>query len=354
MTSRYVNACIARLFPFLDNKSHDRGVLVRLSFNAGSLGIYTRGGVPLFLADSALSPTAFGILSNNREWKLVLDAYNEDELESAYRAGLADGSGSGGEFAEAFAIIAAEYETGRQSEITRMSEWLEIEAIPSQLRLDLNEIAKTATTAISSIFRAIGLQIGLPILLTVLDSDVALPVHLEKTGYVTIKKNYAKYCIPSEALADLTGFQKRVEALAACQAAGVLSAESAAAWLITSCEALSSIAVEPQIRARFCAGDLPWLKPHELNLALIGVKPSEDEEAGAAAALAQAILIGRYLLAVEKPTVLRKCLSYHMPLSMHQHIRLIMSNDPTRDACKQTFGYAPEYLFEQALASTCK
>ena len=139
-----------------------------------------------------------------------------------------------------------------------------------------------------------------------------------------------------------------------CHAAGVLSGESAATWLVACCESLSSVAIETMVRARFCAGDLPWLKPQELNMRLIGVRLGEDEEAGAGAALAQAILIGRYLLSAEKPAVLRKCLTYHLPTSVPQHIRLIMSNDPTRDACKHTFGFAPEYLFEQALAACCK
>ncbi len=328
-------------------------MLIRLSLFSGSLGVYGRGA-PLYKAGSALSPAAFGMLNNNREWKVALDAYNEDKLEAAYRSGVADGVGSGAEYAEALEIIDAEYRTGQKSEITRVGEWLEVEADPNQHSLGIDEIGRTALTAVTSIFRTIGLQTGLPILVTILESKALLPPQLATTGYVTMKDPYAKYCLPFDSLASPDALRTRIECLAACHAAGVLSAESAATWLIAASEALSSVGVETMVRARFCAGDLPWLKPHELNLRLIGVKLGDDEEAGAGAALAQAILIGRYLLGIEKPAVFRKCLTYHMPTSVPQHIRLLMSNDPTRDACKHTFGYAPEYLFEQALAACCK
>lgn len=294
------------------------------------------------------------MLNSNREWKVALDAYNEDKLEAAYRSGVADGVGSGAEYAEALEIIDAEYRTGQRSEITRVAEWLEIEADPNQLSLPIDEIGQTALTAITSVFRTVGLQAGMPVLVTILDPKALLPPQLEKTGYVTMKEPYAKYCLPFDSLANPEALRIRIECLAGCHAAGVLSAESAAAWLIAASEALSSVTVDTMVRARFCAGDLPWLKPHELNLRLIGVKLGEDEEAGAGAALAQAILIGRYLLSFEKPAVFRKCLTYHMPTSVPQHIRLLMSNDITRDACKHTFGFAPEYLFEQALAACCK
>jgi hypothetical protein len=328
-------------------------VLIRLSLYSGSLGLYKRG-VPKFPAGANLAPAAVGIVRDVSRWKVALEQYNEDKTDLAFATGTSAGVGHEAEYAEALQIIDAENSTGRLSEITRIDDWLEVEAVQAQIALGVEDIGQIAKTAINAIFRAIGLRSGLPTLITILDSEALLPVHLDKTGYVTMKEPYAKYCIPADLARDGVHFGQAVECLAACHAAGVLSTESAAPWLIAACEGLSSIPVDDQTRLRFCAGDLPWLKPHELDMRLIGVKLGEAEQENSDAALAQAILIGRYLLSAEKREVLRQCLTYHSPGSMAHHIRLILSSDPTRDACKLTYGYAPEYLFEQALAMCCR
>lgn len=328
-------------------------MLIKLAFNAGSLGVVRPGPIAVH-PGSTLSPAVWGMVRNDQTWRASFEHYASDRLQEAFDIASKAGVGQAGEYAEPLQVIDAEQETGRRSEITRINEWLEVESIPSERTLSVFDTGEAAERAIASMFAAIGLKVGSPVLVTILAREVVLPAHLDRSGYVVLKNPYAKYCVPEEAARSMDSLEAHLEGLAACHAAGVISYESAAPWMVAATEALSRLWVDDATRHQFCSGQLKWVEPGELNLRLIGMHLGDEPGDTTSAALAQAILVGRYLLRLAKPAALRECLAYHAPTNLYHSLQLLLSNDPTRDICKKVYGFAPEYLFEQALAACCR
>lgn len=301
-----------------------------------------------------VSPSFLGFANNDRAgWSMAFQHYTADRLQEACQVARRVGIGRDGELADATAIIDAEQVTSELSVITTINDWLEVECILTEAPIPIEEMGRMASEAIAYVFGEIGFRVETPVLVTILRKDATLPIHLQR-GYASLKKPYAKYCIPSEAAESELALRKAVESLAACHAAGVISDQSAAPWLIAAAMAIGHAKASDQVRYRFCSGQWRWVSPTLLNARLQGLRLGEDQEGNAELAIDQARLLGGYLLKIGKPINLRESLSYHYPVGGVQYLRLIASRDPTRDVCKRIYGHAPEYLFEQALADTCK
>lgn len=317
---------------------------------------------PLFADQNILPPQAWGVTrgTNRPRWNAALRLYRRDQVVEALEIASDSGGGDRGELVGSLQIIDAEARTSQESIITRVNEWLEVEMIPAQIKLQMSssdfakEIGEIAEAAIRKVWAKIGLRIGHDILLSILSEDVVLPSHVDGSGYVTLKKPYAKYCLPASAAQDITVLGVQIQMLAACHAAAVISSSMAPPWLICATEAMTDIAITNEARYGFCSGNTKWLEPGKLNLRLQGKDHEENPVKSATDGLDQAIIVGRYLIEHHGIKAFRDCLSYHSPASAFHYFILLLSGDPTRDACKKLFGFAPEYLFEQALASCCK
>ena len=287
-------------------------------------------------------------------WNAAIKLYNRDEVADAFELIKNLGAGDRGQFAQSLLIIEAEMNTSKSSLITRYNDSIEVELIPDQQNFSAQEIGEVADEAIRYVWAKIGLRPEVNTLITLLSKETVLPGQVDATGYVTIKKPYAKYCLPALVGVDLERLRLQVQMLAACHAAAILSGSDAPLWLICATEAFSQFVVGNDIRYKFCSGQIKWREPKNLSIQLNGHQSELDPVQSAIDALDQANLIGHYLIEKFGVKIFRDCLSYHSPNSLFQYFVLLFSNDPTRDACKKVFGFAPEYLFEQALATCCK
>ncbi len=288
------------------------------------------------------------------QWTAAIRLYHQDQVAEAYEVASSVGAGDRAEFAENLQILDAEARTSSASSITRINDWLEVEVISAQQSLTAPTIGEIAEKAIRQVWAKIGLRVGVDTLITLLDEGVVLPSHLDPTGYVTLKKPYAKYCLPAIAAQDELRLGVQIQMIGACHAAAILSASAAPAWLIAASEALSDIVVSNEVRYGFCSGGVRWREPGQLSRRLKGLDADENPVQSALYSLDQAVLIGKYLIEKGGIKAFRDLLTYHDPSSVIQYFVLLFSNDPTRDACKKLFGFAPEYLFEQSLAACCK
>ncbi len=303
-----------------------------------------------------LPPAVWGMTrgTTRPRWRVALKLYERDQVAEANAVALEAGAGDLGQFATALGIIDAEARTSSESEITRVSEWMEVERIPGQQRRPASELGTIAEDAIRKVWAKIGLRVGEPIMITLLAEDVVLPTFVDPTGYVVVKRPYTKYCLPAAAAEDDQRLSTQVQMLAACHAAGFLSNYMAPPWLICAAEALSDIVVTKESRYGFCSGGTKWSEPSQLNAKLLGQSLGENPVQATLDSLDEAVLIGHYLLEQKGIKTFRDCLTYHSPNSILHYFVLLLSNDATRDACKKLYGFAPEYLFEQALAACCK
>ena len=308
------------------------------------------------LESGLLPPAVFGVSrgTSRPKWRVALKLYEQDQIVEAQTVAQEAGAGDLAQFATALGIIDAEARTSAESEITRVSEWMEVERIPDQQRRPSRELGAIAEDAIRKVWAKIGMRIGEPIMITFLAEDVVLPTFVDPTGYVVVKRSYTKYCLPASATEDDPRLSTQVQMLAACHAAGYLSNYMAPPWLICAAEALSDIAVTKESRYGFCSGGTKWSEPSQLNAKLLGQSLGENPVQATMDSLDEAVLIGHYLLEKKGIKTFRDCLTYHSPASIIQYFVLLLSNDATRDACKKLYGFAPEYLFEQALAACCK
>jgi len=307
--------------------------------------------------DAGLLPPAVWGMSrgtNRPRWRVALKLYDRDQVTEANEIAREAGAGDIAQFATALGVIDAEARTSSSSEITRVSDWMEVELIAKEQNRTAAEIGTAAEAAIKSVWSRIGLRTGDPTLITFLAEDVVLPPFLEPTGYVVVKRPYVKYCLPARATEEDQRLNVQLQMLAACHAAGSVSSYMAPPWLICASEALTDIAISKEARYGFCSGGIKWREPSQLNGRLLGQNLLDNPVQSALNSLDQAVLVGRYLLEQKGIKAFRDLLSYHSPASVFQHFVLLLSNDPTRDACKKLYGFAPEYLFEQALADCCK
>ena len=310
-----------------------------------------------FAGQGGVAPA--GIFGSSRgagdaHWAAALRLYRRDQVTEAFQIASSSGAGDLAEFADSLQILDAEASTSEQSVITRINDWLEVETIPTQNPIDPALLGQAGENAIRLLFQRIGLRAGVNTLITLLSEDIVLPAHLDATGYVTLKRPYAKYCLPKSATTSEEHLFIHLQMLAATHAAAMLSGSMAPPWLLCATSALTDVPVSNEMRYLFCSGGVKWMEPSQLNLRLQGQDRPHNPAESAAQALAQAILVGRYLLNEDGVKTFRDCLSYHSPASVFHYFVLLFSNDPTRDACKKRYGFAPEYLFEQALASCCK
>ena len=303
-----------------------------------------------------LPPAVWGMsrATNRPKWRVALKLYERDQVSEAYDVAFGAGVGDFGQFATALGIIEAEARTSNQSEITRVSDWMEVELVRNEQRRPASELGAIAQDAIQKVWSKIGLRTGDATMLTLLANDIVLPTFVDPTGYVVAKRSYVKYCLPAIAAEDDQRLHTQIQMLAACHAAGVISSYMAPPWLIGATEAVSDVAVTKEARYGFCSGGTKWSEPTHLNSKLLGQSLGANPVQAALDSLDQAVLIGRYLIEQKGIKTFRDLLSYHSPASIFHHFILLLSNDPTRDACKKLYGFAPEYLFEQALANCCK
>ncbi len=309
------------------------------------------------MAQTDVAPQVLGSAARairRPQWSAALRLHHLDRVSEAYEVASAVGAGDRAEFAVFLQVIEAEATTSANSSITRINEWLEIEVIGSQQSMSATQIGEIAERGIRQVWAKIGLRVGIDTLITLLDEEVVLPAHLDPTGYVTLKKPCAKYCLPAVAGQDESRLAVQIQMIAACHVAAILSAAAAPAWLIAASEALSDIVVSNEVRYGFCSGGIRWREPGQLSRRLKGLDADANPVQSALHSLDEAVLIGRYLIEKGGIKAFRDLLTYHDPSSVIQYFVLLFSNDPTRDACKKYFGFAPEYLFEQALAATCK
>jgi hypothetical protein len=308
-------------------------------------------------ADQGISPAGIWGTSRNLNrphWNAALRLYRQDKVAEAYELASSNGAGAQGEFADALQILDAEARTSSESLITRINDWLEVEQIPGQSDISYEEIGEIAERAIRKIWAKIGLKVGANILITLLSNDVVLPSHLDTTGFVTLKRPHAKYCLPRPESLTSDTLELHIQVLAACHAAAIISGSMAPPWLICAAEALTDLQMPNEVRYLFCSGGQKWHEPRHLNLSLKGEEFGQNPVQSAIDALNQAVIIGHHLIEVGGIKTFRDCLSYHAPTSAYHYFVVLLSGDPTRDACKKLYGFAPEYLFEQALASCCK
>ena len=304
------------------------------------------------IAPAGIWGSARGI--NRPKWISALKLYRQDQVVEAFQIASSTGLGDMAEFASPLQILDAEARTSEQSLITRINDWLEVETIQGQVAIPPQEIGRIAENAIRQVWSKIGLRLGADTLITLLSSDAVLPGFVDATGYVTLKRPYAKYCLHATAAEDSNRLSVQIQMLAACHAAALISSGMAPPWLISATEALTDLSIPNETRYGFCSGGLKWHEPVALNRRLRGQEFDDDTVQSAIEALDQSVLVGRYLLETGGVKAFRDCLSYHSPASILQYFVLLFSNDPTRDACKKIYGFAPEYLFEQALTSCCK
>lgn len=325
-------------------------MLIRLSFGGNGPGVYRRN-VNLFPGwiSPVLSPAIFGIVRNSTPWAVVFALYADDKMAEAASVMRTAGIGDFAEFAAVARVVDAEAQAGQFSLITRLTDWMEVELSPST-EMEPYQLAGAADL-IENSFRAFGMAKVPPVLLTVLPPEVTLPSFLELTGYVTTKQPYAKYCVPHAIAHNADRLANSLPLLACSHAAGVLSDENANQWLLCAAQALDGPELLEE-RKGFCSGAKPWLEPSELDARLMGLRVAEDSSS-ILIAHEQAVLVGRHLLQIGGSASLVRCLSQLAPKDLWGQLRGNFSSNPVKDACKRVYGYAPEYLFEHALASTC-
>src|SRR5579885_2372172 len=171
--------------------------------------------------------------SRNRARPLIKTAFqlfDADQVADAREVEMEAGAGNEAEFASDLMLIHAEAFTSELSFITREREWMEIEQIRGEQQMLPAQAADIAEAAIRKVWSAIGLKAGVNTLITFLERDIALPIHLAATGYVTAKKPYAKYCVLGSTGDDPDALDAAVQRLAACHAAAVISNSMAPPW----------------------------------------------------------------------------------------------------------------------------
>jgi len=303
-----------------------------------------------------VTPAILGATRNTGRAKFnaAIRLYESDQVVEAQTVALQAGAGDHGEYAGDIQVIDAEARTSRDSMIARTSGWMEVEQIPREQPMVPERIAEVAEAAIRKVWATIGLRPGVDTMVTLLARDVVLPANFESTGYVTAKKSFAKYCLPGSFADDPNLMGLAIQGLAACHAAALISNSVAPPWLIAATEAITDIQVSDNVRHGFCVGATKWREPGLLNVRLLGLQLGGNPVESAGYSLSQAILIGRYLIEEQGIKTFRDLLAYHSPTSIFHYMSILFSKDPTRDACKRLYEFAPEYLFEQALARCCK
>src|SRR4051794_39519565 len=93
-------------------------------------------------------------------WAAAFKLYEDDKVAEALKLGASGGAGDIGEYAEALTVIDAEARTSEHSVITRVTEWLEVEQIPSEQAMPAESVGAIAEAAIRRVWGKIGLRAG--------------------------------------------------------------------------------------------------------------------------------------------------------------------------------------------------
>lgn len=292
------------------------------------------------------------MLQTSVHWDAALNLFDQDKVEEAWNLIKDADIGDGANLMEAAHIIEGEYLTGLRSQILTVAPDLEVEAIESELPCSLQQLGEMARSGRNRVANVLGNLQG-HLLVTVLSREAMTPAPFAELGYVRPSALGFKMCISPEASGNTALLESAIASLEAARAAFQMSDGKAAPWLLTAAMAASGERVQPGTRRSFCAGELPWLKPKDLSARVAGRSSEEERLPTFRVARSQSLLIGQHVMEKLGDRGLRRLIAFHVPRDPIQFMAALFAADATKAACKWVYGYAPEKLFEDALASAC-
>lgn len=137
--------------------------------------------------------------SEHVEWRLATEHYHWDRVAEALESVEDLGIGLAGRYLRLYRMIEAEALTRQRSTIVAVTNWLDFEFIPDELRGRENAVIETLLHGFNSAALRLGWRHGPKTLVSILAEETDAPWTLGRYGFMADKHPYDKICLPLRA-----------------------------------------------------------------------------------------------------------------------------------------------------------
>ncbi len=200
------------------------------------------------------------------------------------------GAGEAGEYLTWYRLIEAEAVSRRDSQVRRLTSFLEVEYVPSETPGGIERTESLILGACARVSAALDFVDGPATRVAFLSEATNAPWGVHPFGYCTDMYPYEKICIPSYLLSDPGQLAETVSHEYAHVVTLNVGKGRASRWLEECVSMQFESEADEEALAAFVSGDAPWKPPGELDQAF----GSEDEDE-VWDAYQQSLWIGRFL-----------------------------------------------------------
>lgn len=293
----------------------------------------------------------YGSVGESVAWRVVFDYYYWDKLSESYEAVLSMGAGNLGSGLVGFRTIEGEHMTRAEGKTERINDWLQIEAIESEVGATCADIGRLAEETCRALARRFCYEESTPTLVSVLSADANVPWMPGRHGYCVDKYPYEKICVPHSALLDPKVFESVVTHEFAHVINLNLSKGRCPIWLDEAVAMVAEGGADKGVWRRFAQGQEPWLDTARLARAFLGNREDPVEHRKVWMAYQQSAVIGYYLRSLKGEGGLADLMTAFSNNSfLKEVIAKFTEGGQTDEALGEVYGTNAENLLRDALA----
>ncbi len=341
----------------------------------------------------------YGAAGESGAWKVVYDHYYWDRLKEAYTASLELGAGSAAHGLVGFRMIEGEWFTREKGTITKVNDWLSVEAILEELPetrgksfvhhplpspgagRSLREstgpvprgresdavprggrepdavaggglpalLVEQIIDACDHVARRFGYEHGPPVMVSALAAESNVPWMPGRHGYCIDKHPYDKICVPNYSLHDHDDLEHVVQHEYAHVISLNLSQGQCPHWLDEAVAMVAGGGVDRRAWRLLSAGVAEWRDPVSLDMAFMRNREDDGERQDVWLAYQQSAVIGFYLSSLKGEKGLADLLRGYSNNTLMQDILMrVRGVTGTDEALKEVYGFGTRELFEKA------
>lgn len=291
----------------------------------------------------------YGSVGDAGEWRLVLQAYDADDVETALRMANRLGVGATAGYEGLIRLIEAEALTRQRGERSNVNGWLEIEHIPEETvgGVELGPVALESCEEVACRF---GYKPLARTLITILSIEADAPWAVARFGYMTPKNEYSKVCVPHSAAHSSVAFREVVSHEYAHVVVRELTDGKAPRWLNEAVAMLAERSSDLRLRRSFARGSAAWRTPRQLEELHGARRQGEPHPAETWQAYQQSAWIARYLVEHGGEPRIGQLLRGFANNSNWSELKMRVTGQTHADeALREVYGFGEEDLFRRTL-----